>query len=234
MDVYNKNRDQNNSIHDEIKEQNAKLKNASLKKKLGYFKDYYLKMTLAIAAGVILIVSMIVTMVTAPDDTGFAAFFFNNNEFITETPMLDEFVTYAAIDTKEHDAYIDSSLYYDSEINSQDIYATLEKSIAVISTNELDIVVGDEEAVEYFCQIEACADVTALLPADLMEQFQDKLYYSTNLETGETLPLGLYVADSPKLAEYGYYKGQEPILCFIANSNSIENAITFLRYLYTE
>ena len=40
MEVYNKNRDKNQSLSDEIREQNAKLKNASLKDKLLYFKDY--------------------------------------------------------------------------------------------------------------------------------------------------------------------------------------------------
>jgi hypothetical protein len=58
MEVYNKNRDNNNSMHDEIREQNAKLKNASLKEKWEYFKEYYLKMTLLILAGVILLISL--------------------------------------------------------------------------------------------------------------------------------------------------------------------------------
>ncbi len=34
MEVYNKNRDKNNSLSDEIREQNAKLKGASLKDKV--------------------------------------------------------------------------------------------------------------------------------------------------------------------------------------------------------
>lgn len=234
MDVYNKNRDHNHSIHDEIKEQNSKLKNASLKEKLSYFKDYYLKITLVIVVVVAFVIHSAYSIITAPEDTGFAAYFFNNNEFVVDSPMLDEFVTYAGIDTKEHDAYIDSTLYYDSEITSQDIYANIEKSMAVISTNELDVIIGDSEAIDYFCVMECIADITATLPADLMEQFQDKLYYYTNPETGDTLPLGIYVSDSPKLAEYGYFQGQEPILSFLVNSNSMENAITFLRYLYTE
>ena len=48
MEVYNKNRDKNQSMHDEIREQNAKLKDAPLKDKIAYYKEYYLKATLAI------------------------------------------------------------------------------------------------------------------------------------------------------------------------------------------
>ena len=58
MEVYNKNRDKNNSMHDEIREQNAKLKGAPLKEKLAYYKEYYLKTTI-VAAVIILLVGSI-------------------------------------------------------------------------------------------------------------------------------------------------------------------------------
>lgn len=54
MEVYNKNRDKNQGMHDEIREQNAKLKDAPLKDKIAYYKEYYLKATLAILAAAIL------------------------------------------------------------------------------------------------------------------------------------------------------------------------------------
>ena len=66
MEVYNKNRDQNNSMHDEIREQNAKLKDAPFKEKLAYFKEYYLKMTLVAVATIGLIVYILVTTLTSP------------------------------------------------------------------------------------------------------------------------------------------------------------------------
>ena len=37
MEVYNKNRDKNQGMHDEIREQNAKLKDAPLKDKIAYY-----------------------------------------------------------------------------------------------------------------------------------------------------------------------------------------------------
>ena len=73
MEVYNKNRDKNNSMHDEIREQNAKLKDAPLGEKLAYFKEYYLKTTIAIIIGVIFVGYLAYSMLTAPTDTAFAA-----------------------------------------------------------------------------------------------------------------------------------------------------------------
>ena len=234
MEVYNKNRDHNNSMRDEIREQNAKLKDAPLKEKLSYFKDYYLVTTFVVIAVLVFIGSIACSMISAPDDTGFAAFFYNSSGSFANTAMLDEFVSYSGIDTKEHDAYIDATMNYNPDAADYATYSGIQKSMAVISTGELDVIVGDQTAFDYFSKSAYFSDVTTILPDDLMELFQDKLYYYTNEETGETLPLGIYITDSPKLAEYYYYVDKEPILGFLVNSNSIENAISFLRYLYTE
>lgn len=234
MEVYNKNRDNNNSIHDEIREQNAKLKDAPLKEKLAYYKEYYLKTTLVVIAVIAFIGSIAYSMITAPDDTGFAAFFFNDTGDSSSTALADEFIAYSGIDTKEHDVYIDATMSYSPDGADYDAYAGLEKSMAVISTCELDIIIGDQPAFDYFAKSECFPDITTVLPEDLLEQFADRLYYYTNEETGETFPAGIYVTDSPKLNEYYYYVDKEPILGFLVNSNSMENAIAFLRFIYTE
>ena len=234
MEVYNKNRDNNNSIHDEIREQNAKLKDAPIKEKLSYFKEYYLKTTLAVIAIAIFVGSLAYTMITAPDDTAFAAYFFNDTGDSSSTVLIDEFVAYTGIDTKEHEAYIDASMNYSSDSGSYTDYTGIEKTMAVIATNELDIIIGDQEAFDYFTRSECFHDVTTILPENLLEKFQDKIYYYTFEETGETVPVGIYVTDSPKLNENYYYVDKEPILGFLINSDSIENALTFLEFIYME
>ena len=106
--------------------------------------------------------------------------------------------------------------------------------MAVIASKELDVIVGDKEAFDYYSKSEVFSDVTTILPDDLMDKFKDKLYYYTNEETNETLPLGIDVSDAPKLQEYHYYDGMAAYFGFIVNSDSIDNAITFLRYIYEE
>lgn len=236
MEVYNKNRDKNQGMHDEIREQNAKLKDAPLKDKIAYYKEYYLKATLAILAAAIFIGYIAYTMITAPDDTAFAAYFFNNTGDSSSTELLDSFVDYAGIDTKKHDAYIDASMHYGDAADNMTGYGyvDLEKSMAVIAAKELDVLVGDQSAFDYYCKSEVFSDITAVLPDDLMEQFKDKLYYYTNEETNETLPLGIDVSDAPKLQEYHYYDGITAYFGFIVNSDSVDNAIAFLRYIYEE
>lgn len=234
MDVYNKNRDQNNSMHDEIREQNAKLKDAPLKDKIAYFREYYLRTTIVIVIAVIFVGYLAYSMLTAPSDTAFAAFFYNDTGDSSSTELIDGFVAYMGIDTKEHDAYIDATMNYAADSSDYNTYMSVEKSMAVISTGELDVVVGDTDTIDYFARSECLHDITAILPEDLLEQFGDKLYYAESGESGELIPAGIYVTDSPKLNQYYYYVDREPILGFIINSDSLDNAIEFLRYIYIE
>lgn len=234
MEVYNKNRDNNHSMHDEIREQNAKLKNAPLREKLAYFKEYYLKTTIIAVVAIILVGSMIYSMLTSPSDTAFAAYFYNNTGDMSDSGLIDGFVTYAGIDTKKSNAYIDTTMHYSPDGQNLDAYAMLEKSMAVITTGELDVVVGDTDTIDYFANSECLHDITTILPEDLLEIFQDKLYYAKLGESDELTPVGIYVTDATKLNEYHYYTDMEPVFGFVANSNSLDNAVAFLRYLYLD
>lgn len=234
MEVYNKNRDKNNSMHDEIREQNAKLKDAPLKEKIAYFQEYYLKTTILIVIGVIFVGYLAYSVLTAPSDTAFAAFFYNDTGDSSNTELIDGFTAYMNIDTEKHEAYIDTTMNYSPDNNNYDAYMSLEKSMAVISTGELDVIVGDTDTIDYFARGECLHDITTVLPDDLLAQFQDKLYYAKSGENGELIPAGIYVTDSPKLNQYYYYVDKEPVLGFVVNSNSIDNAIAFLRYIYLE
>ena len=234
MEVYNKNRDKNNSMHDEIREQNAKLKGAPLKEKYAYFKEYYLKTTIVALIAVILVAYLAYSILTAPSDTAFAAFFYNDTGDSSSTELIDGFVQYMNIDTREHDAYIDATMNYMPDASDYDAYMGLEKTMAVISTGELDVIVGDTATIDYFARSECLHDITTILPDDLFAQFEDKLYYAESGEGAGLIPVGVYVTDSPKLNQYYYYVDREPILGFVTNSNSIDNAIAFLRYIYME
>lgn len=253
MGVYNEKRDQNQNMHDEIREQNAKLKGAPLKEKLSYFKDYYLKATLAILAVVIFLGALVHSMMTGPKDTAFAALFFNDIGNSSDTTLADEFAAYRGIDTSEHDVYIDATMNYygipdetepatqedaqkalNNSMSSYDSFIELQKCMALIASKELDVIVGTQEAFDYFGKSDCFADVTTLLSPELLTKFEDKLYYVEIEETGKKIPCGIYVEDAPKLQAFHYYDDLQPIFGFLVNSQNTENALAFLEYIYME
>lgn len=226
MDVYNKNRDNNNSLSDEIKEQNAKLRGAPLKDKLMYFKDYYLLTTLGIIAICAFVFSLIYSMVTAPDDTALGIFLYNDSGDSSNTELIDSFAQYMGIDIAKHNVYLDSSLSYSTQMNEYNAYVELEKTMAAITASDLDVIVADSDTIDYFAKCELLEDVSVVLPSYLLEEYKDRLYYAAG-----SVPIGIFVSDAPKLNEYHYYEDIEPIYSFVINSDNLDYAVEFLRYI---
>lgn len=232
MEVYNKNRDKNNSLSDEIKEQNAKLKGAPLKDKLLYFKEYYMLTAFAVIIICAVAFSLVYTMVTAPDDTALGIFFYNDTGDSSSTRLIDGFAKYRGIDTAKHKVYIDSTMSYSPDFPDMDTYVSLEKAMAAVTSSDLDIIVGDTAVIDYFAKCGLFGDVTLLLPDDLLEKYKDRLYYAACGESAEQLPVGIRIFDSPALNEYNYYTDKEPVFAFVVNSDNIDNAVEFLKYIY--
>ena len=233
MEVYNKNRDKNRNMHDEIREQNAKLKGAPLHEKLAYFKEYYLKMTLAVIAIIIFVVSIAYTMISAPDETAFAAFFFNDTGYSSDHSLQDSFTEHLGVDPREYEVYIDATPTY-SELGTYEDYASVQRCMANIAGEDLDVMLCDQQAYEHFATSEIFLDITTILPEDVLEKFKDKIVYSTLEETGEQIPSAIIVTDAPKLLQYHYYDGKDAYFSVVSNSQNIENVITFLRFIYEE
>ncbi len=230
MEVYNKNRDKNQSMHDEIREQNAKLKGAPFKEKLSYFMEYYFKITVFIIVAAVFIGYMLYSIITAPHETAFAAFFYNCYGDSSNTELADGFAEQMGIDTDKEDVYIDSTLHLSPELSDSDSYISIEKTIATITSQELDIIAGDKTAIDYFARAEYVSDITNILPEAMLEKYKDRLYYAEFGESKELVPVGIYIGSSDKLNKYFYF-ADDPILTFIVNSNSLDNALAFLEYL---
>lgn len=233
MAVYNNNRDHNHNIYDEIKEQKSKMKGQPFKVKFSYFVDYYLKASIIGAIALALVISLIVSIVNQPDDTVFSSYFVNTQLSLQETPLVEDFAASINIDTKKHNVYVDTSITYSEDGSDYYDTVTIQKLVAVMASGELDTMVGNENVINHFAEGDCFLDITTILPADLMEQFQDDLYYAKN-EEGETIPVGIYLNDAPQLTKYGYFTEFTPILGVITNSKNTENTIAFIRFLYTE
>lgn len=253
MGVYNENRDKNQNMRDEIREQNAKLKGAPMKDKLAYFKEYYLKTSLLILAVAVFIIALIHSMLSGPQDTVFAALFYNDTGDSSDTTLADNFAAYMGIDTSKHDVYIDATMSYhdtssqeistepatdatealNSSMFSYDDYVGLEKAMALVAAKELDVIAGDDDVFNYYCKAEVFADLRDIFTKEELETYKDRLCYYENAETGESVPYGIDITDSPEIQKFHYYDGIHAILGFVVNSQNPDNAKAFLNYIDT-
>lgn len=169
------------SIHDEIKEQQQKMKDMTFKGKLSYFWDYYKVHTIAAIAVTAFVVSLIHAFVTHKD-YGFYTTFINAQTSLenssTSAIWAEEFMDFADIDPNEYQVYIDTTVMFSD--GSGDPYAASnrEKMVAMMQVGEINAIVSDTETFEGYAQVEYFYDLETVFTKEELAPYRDYLYYT--------------------------------------------------------
>lgn len=220
-----------NSLYGEIREQQRKTKDMSLKGKLSYFWDYYKIHTFVVLA-LIAMTALFIQQYRANKDFAFYAVLLNANPALIDSEAFsNEFAEYAEIDTEEYRAYIDPSFTYSTTDFSQYSMASMEKLVVMIQAGEIDVIVADTAAFEPQAQNEHFLNLETVLPHDVLAKYKDQLYYTDaatfdlddSLSSEETdlsalsidhrdpatmqqpIPVGICLPEGNKLIETGCY-----------------------------
>ncbi len=112
-------------------------------------------------------------------------------------------------------------------------YTTVMKMTALISARELDVVICDQEAFEYYGEkMGAFYDLSTLLPEDLAAQTKDRAVSLTLAETGQTVTAGIDITDT-WFAEDVDLTMEPAYLCVVSNSQRTDAALDLIRYIYS-
>lgn len=222
-----------NSMYGEIREQQKKTKDMSLKGKLSYFWDYYKIHTFVVLA-LIAMTALFIQQYRANKDYAFYAVLLNaNSALIDSETMSNEFTEYAGIDTEEYRTYIDSSFTYSTTDFSQYSMASMEKLVVMIQAGEIDVIVADTAAFEPQAQNEHFLNLETVLPKEVLDKYKDCLYYTDAGTFGsmddsyyedeqinpdtftidhhepssmqQPIPVGIFLPEGNKLMETGCY-----------------------------
>lgn len=177
------------SVVEEIREQQKEaLKEMNTKQKLSYFWDYYKIHTIA-AIVIISLSTLFIYQYVTNKGYGFYAAIINAD--ITNIPEVNpwgsEFEEYAGIDTKEYQAYIDTSLALSDSDSTQYSMSSTEKLLAMLQTGIVDVIVADTATFENYAQNEYFMNLKEALPADVYAKYEDYLYYTdlTTVDAGD-------------------------------------------------
>ncbi|MCM1156150.1 MAG: hypothetical protein NC314_11955 [Roseburia sp.] len=167
-----------NSMYGEIREQHQKTKDMSLKGKLSYFWYYYKIHTLVVITITAFIIMFVYQYVTNKDYAFYAAIVNADVSYAEGDRWDDEFAQYAGIDLDEYECYIDTSFMLAKNDTSQYSVSSTEKLLVMIQSGVIDVIVADTAVFEGYARNEMFADLSTLLPADLLEKYKDCLYYT--------------------------------------------------------
>ncbi len=122
-----------------------------------------------------------------------------------------------------------------------------EQITSYIYAKQLDTMIADEEFFNHYASLGCFHDLRTILTEEQLAKYSDYLYYpeiaennDPNAPSGlqtvrpdETYPCGIILSDSPV---YSSLKGAQPkpILGIVVTSGRLDNALSFLEYLFPD
>lgn len=218
-----------NSLWDEVREQQAKLKGRPWKEKLSYFWEYYKIHTLVILCVLFLGGNLIYTVATARESAVGVAFVNTYLPEGTDTDRFsDEFLAYAGIDAKEYEASLYTEMYIRYDRVDETSYANMQKIVANVAAKAIDVILCDKTYLDSAAAEGMFANLEDVFPAEILEQNKDRLLYMDlpGDDAGE-VPVAISVLDSPRL-----WDGHESAwFTVIVNAPHPETAVKFFHFL---
>lgn len=233
------------AISDEIKQEKKKMKDMPLKGKLAYIWEYYKFPIIGTVVGVIFLSMFLHDWILNNRPVYLHAAFVNSN-FVadsSEATIKDDYVAQEQIDLDAYNLYIDLSMTIQGDGYDQLGLANQQKLLALYSSAEIDTVTGPEDFIVSYTDVNAYADLEALLPDDLKQELTEKGYefYYYNYD-GKPCAIGIYMDGCDYLNNQGSNgafadtaeKGKRPVFTIAVNAPHPEHAVSFLRMMIAE
>lgn len=162
-------------VVDEIREQQMKMKDMSLKGKLSYFWYYY-KVHTIVAIIVIIVGGTFIHDIVTTKDYNFYAVMLNSSHLDSDV-LESAFGEYAQLDMEKYQCYIDtlSNLSYQSQ--SEYDLATLQRTIALVQTGDLDVMVLDAQVFYNFSFNSMLMDLRNIFTEEELAAYEGDIYY---------------------------------------------------------
>lgn len=223
------------AITDEIKEQQKKIADRTLKEKWGYFWDYYRTPTIVGIVILVFVVMFVKDLLTNNQDSVFQAAIVNSEIQNMDEDSETAFGEYLGIDFGKEEVIFDNSYQLQLDSMDQATMASTQKMVANAQLKMLDVIIAPGDVIDYYAENLFLGDLSKILPKETYTKLEKegRLIYAQN-EEGGNYPAGIDIADSPWVRNTGLYIQQKPILGCVENTVHPDNIQKFLDYIYIE
>lgn len=216
-------------IHTPFKEA---TKGMTFREKIEHFLTYY-KWVLVVLAAVIAIISIVVTgIVNSRIETLYSGMLVNT--FITEEGnayLSEDLFSHLGGIEKKQQVNVEETYLQDmsSASNVEDKYMSAMKVTVMVAAQELDYIMMNETAYDYYENETVFPPLTEVLPAELLEQLQDNIVYYTDPD-GTAYPMAIDITDCAFVQDCINADGRI-YLAFCGNTGRTERNSVFVEYL---
>lgn len=222
----------------EDKTEKEKWKDLDGKGKWKYFSQYYL-LKVVIAVLVLAVIVYTVWSILKPKTpvAFYMAYVYGQIDKEKAEDVIAEFAEKSGID-RENEQVVISDEFYTDQYNG---LSATEKLISFSYTNQLDLVVADEDVFEKLAASGNMMNIESFLGDELYKEIEDKVFkcgysdiYLDGEEDSNEYPFGFYVKDNEIYKAIGCTELENPVVGVIASSVHSENAINFIKYMLGE
>lgn len=210
-----------------------KLKDMPLKKKFSYLWDYYRYHALFSILIFAFIFYVVYTFVKPKIETMLYAAIINNT---IDPHIWDEYTEkateYLELNTQSEDVVLNYSFYFDG---ASEYTIGMRQTFGVyLATTEIDIIIAPMSEFISYVENDFFTPLSDHLPTDLYSSLADKLYLSGTVDNPKVAAYGLYMQDTKLYRENSFDTDDPIVLGIVTNSKYKENAVKFIRYLFSE
>ena len=154
--------------------------------------------------------------------------------------LLERFASAKGYDLEKSNAYFNSSVYIDIQLQDQMSSVAYTKVMSDLDMKRTDFYFCNQEIFDYFGEKEAFLNLETALSSQILEKYKNRLIttttYDENGNVAETYVAGIDISDSPVLIEMQQnrkmYEDGKIIFSIPYNTMRLDTALEFLNFLY--
>lgn len=224
----------------EIKEETKKFKTMSFSEKLTYIKDYYWLPIVAVILTVIVGLALVKTFQQKNFKTVLYIALINNEKSVWsedvdqyEHDLSDVFAAKIGIDNEKQRIIVDNSYTINMKKDSEMSLYSAESLIGMYQGQKVDLMLGDQEAIEYFYgeYDTFFHDLNDVFDEEFLQQYQDKIVYFTGKDGNKT-PVAFDVSEC-QLIKDSALTIEPAYLAIYYTTKRLDVAADYVRFVLT-
>ena len=188
--------------------QKEQRKELSPAEKWQYFIDYYLWITIGVAAGIAVVIFLIVHFATKTSFIMGVMAVNTDGEQIeaTSSDYFTDFLREHGVTSKRDVVNLNYTIWIDPNSDS-DVDSTNLSTIQVLfMTRSVDVFFSDEEFLKLMGGTDYLVNLRDYMPEELLDRYEDQQIKVLNTMTGETIVAGIRLEDNVWVQKTGWYE----------------------------
>lgn len=208
-----------------------KLQAMSWRDRFWYIWEYYKFHIIGAVVAVVLVASIGTAFYHNSFDTVLHCIYLNSRAEteVNSAPLEQDFAAYLGLGKKELITSEISFISFDENATDYS-YASMAKITALVAAHDLDIIIGDQAAIDHYASLNGFANLSEDLSDDVLALVKDRLYSAPDGD-GVKYPCAVDLS-STAFAAASNLAQDPPLLAIISNSENKDTVEQLIRYLF--